>query len=66
MTIDEIRASDKPMLTVQDISEVLGAHPQWIRDTIKQTPERVGYHFTFSGNRILIPRVGFINWYEGR
>ncbi len=59
----EIRASDKEMLTAQDIAPVLGAHPQTIRETAKQAPERIGYPFTFSGNRMIIPRAGFINWY---
>ena len=65
MTMDEIRASDKDVLTVRDIAPVLGAHPQWIRTTAKETPERVGFPFAFSGNRMKIPREGFIRWMEG-
>ena len=65
MTMDEIRASDRDVLTVQDIAPVLGAHPQWIRTTARETPELIGYHFTFSGNRMIIPREAFIRWMDG-
>lgn len=65
MTIDEIRATDKPMLSPVDVAEVLGSDPQTIRLTAKMAPERVGYPFTFTGNRMKIPRIGFINWMEG-
>ena len=65
MTIDEIRATDKPMLSPVDVAGVLGSDPQTIRLTAKMAPERVGYPFTFTGNRMKIPRIGFINWMEG-
>ena len=65
MTMTEIRKSDKDVLTVADIAPVLGAHPQWIRTTAQETPELIGYPFTFSGKRMIIPRIGFINWFEG-
>ena len=66
MTMAEIRASNQDVLTVQDIAPILGAHPQWIRETAKQTPDLIGFPFCFIGNRMKIPRIGFINWYEGR
>ena len=65
MTFDEIRATDKTMLSPNDIAEVLGSNPQTITLTARMAPERVGYPFTFTGNRMKIPRVGFINWMEG-
>ena len=65
MTLDEIRATDKVMLSPTDISEVLGSDPMTIRLTAKMAPERVGYPFTFTGNRMKIPRIGFIRWMEG-
>lgn len=66
MTMEEIRASGKDVLTVADIAPVLGAHPQWIRKTAQDTPQLIGYPFTFTGNRMKIPREGFIRWMEGR
>lgn len=66
MTMAEIRACQKDTLTPQDIAPVLGAHPQWIRETARRTPELIGYPFTFSGNRMIIPAAGFINWFDGK
>lgn len=65
MTIAEIRASDADMLTAADIAPILGSDPQTIRLTAKKLPQYVGYPFTFVGNRMKIPRVGFIRWYDG-
>ena len=65
MTLTEIRVSDKPMLTAADIAELLGSDPQTIRISAKQQPELVGFPYTFVGNRMKIPRTGFLNWWEG-
>lgn len=66
MTMAQIRASDKETLTPQDIAQVLGAHPQWIRETARRTPELMGFRFTFSGKRMIIPRAAFVNWFDGK
>lgn len=66
MTWEEIKQSEQDMLTAQDIAPVLGAHPQWIRDAARQHPEWIGFPFAFIGTRMKIPRIGFINWMEGR
>ena len=66
MTVSEIRKSDKPMLSPVDIAEVIGSDPHTIRVTARQHPERIGYPFTFAGNRMKIPREAFIRWMEGR
>lgn len=60
MTLEEIRRSDKAFLTPGDIAPVLGSDPQTIRVTARTAPERVGYPFTFSGNRMKIPRLAFL------
>ena len=65
MTLDEMKRSDRPMLTPYDISEVLGSDPATIRLTAREFPERIGYPFTFTGNRMKVPRVAFIRWMEG-
>lgn len=66
LTMDEIRRSDKDLLTPQDISGVLRADPQTIRLSAREHPELVGYPFTFHGNAMKIPRSGFINWFDGK
>ena len=66
MTIDQIRASDKTMLTPADVADVLKRDPQSIRTAAKQRPELLGFNVTVIGSRTLIPRVGFLNWMDGR
>ncbi|MBQ9256202.1 MAG: hypothetical protein IJ181_03680 [Acidaminococcaceae bacterium] len=66
MTMNEIRNSEKDILTAYDISEVMGSKPQTIRLSAKQHPELIGYPFAFHGNRMKIPRIGFINWFDGK
>ena len=66
MTLDEIKASDKLMLTPADIATVLGADPQYIRLTARLHPERLGFNVAVIGTRTKIPRLGFLNWLEGR
>ena len=65
MTIDEIMASDRIMLTAADIAPILGSDPQTIRQTARKHPELIGFPFAFTGTRIKIPRIGFVRWYNG-
>lgn len=66
MTLAEIKQSDKDILTAADISDLMGSDPQTIRLSAKQHPEWIGYPFAFHGSTMKIPRIGFINWFEGR
>ena len=61
-TIADILASDKAFLTPDDVSGVLGSHPQTIRVTARQRPDLIGFEFTFSGNRMKIPRIPFLRF----
>lgn len=65
MTMNEIRETDKAMLTPADIADVLGSDPQTIRLMARQRPELVKFPYTFIGTRMKIPTAGFIRWYEG-
>ena len=65
-TIEEIRNSDKLFLTPDDICGVLGSHPQTIRVTARQCPDLLGFPFTFTGNRMKIPRIPFLRFLEGQ
>ena len=62
MTRKEILTSDKDMLTPYDIAPILRANPATLRMTARDFPERVKFPFMFSGNRMKIPRIGFIAW----
>ena len=64
-TLAELQASDKMFLTPAEISGVLGSDPQTIRVTARQRPDRIGFDFTFVGNRMKIPRSPFLRWVLG-
>lgn len=65
MTLEEIRASGKTVLTPGDVAEVLAADPQDIRLTAREHPERLGFSVAVIGTRTKIPRVAFLRWMEG-
>lgn len=62
MTLDEIKSSSKLFLSPTDVAPVLGSDAQTVRCTAVQRPELLGFPFTFSGNRMKIPRVPFLRW----
>ena len=66
MTLNDIRGLEKPFLTPTEVAGVLRSDPQTSRVTARTCPERVGFPFTFTGNRMKIPRIPFLNFMEGR
>lgn len=62
MTLSEIINSEKTFLIPADIALVLGSDPHTIRCTAHQRPELLGFPFTFSGNRMKIPRIPFLRF----
>jgi hypothetical protein len=62
MTLDEIRASDKAVLTPAEVAPVLGVNPQSIRAA---DPVDLGFPVIKLGTRTLIPRVPFLAVMEG-
>lgn len=66
MTLDEIKASDKTMLTPSDVCNVLGCAPYSINQQVKADPKSLGFPVMRSGNRVKIPRLAFIAFMEGR
>ena len=65
MTLDEIRKSDKEMLTPNDIAEVLGCDPHSIRQQAAENITQLGFPAAKICSRIKIPRIGFLKWLEG-
>lgn len=66
MTIEEIRASDKTMLTPKDVSLVLGCHPYSLNVQAKKDIKALGFPASLIGTRMRIPRVGFLRWLDGQ
>lgn len=65
MTLSEIKASDKPMLTPADVAGVLGVDAHSVRVAARLKPELLGFNVAVVGSRTLIPRVGFLRWMDG-
>ena len=62
MTIEELKKSEKAFLTPAEIAPVLQSDPQTLRVTARQRPDLLGFDFTFTGNRMKIPRLAFLRW----
>lgn len=62
MTLDEIRASDKAVLTPADVAEVLGCDAQDVRVQARMAPERLGFPVIIIKSRTKIPRVPFLRY----
>ena len=66
MTIEEIRMSAEPMLSPEDIADILGSNPATIRETVKQDPAALQpLQPIRTGNRVKFPRERFLWWYYG-
>ena len=65
MTLNEIKASDKVMLTPADVAEALGVDAQGIRVMAHEQPERLGFPVVVcgrNGRAVRIPRVAFLKF----
>jgi len=62
MTIEDIRNSEKILLSPADVSAVTGMDPQTLRVTARQNPSAIGFPFMFNGSRMKIPRIPFLRW----
>ena len=65
MTLDEIRASDKPYLIPSDVAGVLGCDPHAIRLAARDCPEKLGFPVIVIKSRTRIPRLPFLRFMEG-
>lgn len=66
MTLDEIKACDKPTLTPADIADVLNADPQDIRVQARTAPEKLGFPVIIIKSRTKIPRLPFLRYMSGQ
>lgn len=65
MTIEDIKGSDKVMLTPAEVADVLGVDAQGIRIIAREQPERLGFPVTVvgrGGHGVRIPRVPFLRF----
>lgn len=65
MTLEEIKAMDREMLTPAIVAKVIGCDPYGITLQARQCPEALGFPVVVIGNRTKIPRRAFIKFMEG-
>ena len=65
MTLEQIKESNKDILTCADVSEVLKCNPYSLHIQAQQKPETLGFPVICIGNRVKIPRIPFLNFMEG-
>lgn len=65
MSLDDIRAMTKEVITPGVAAKVLGCDPMWIRLVARKDPARLGFPTICMGNRVKIPRLAFIRFMEG-
>lgn len=66
MTLDDVKAIPREYLIPREVAEVLGTDGQSIRVWARQCPEGLGFPTVCVGNRVKIPKAGFIAYMEGR
>ena len=65
MTIAEIEASPKEMLTCTDVAEILCAQAYTIHLTAELRPELLGFPVIMMGRRVKIPKRPFLKFIKG-
>jgi len=65
MTLEQIKAIDREYLLPREVAEVLGTTGQGIRVWARQRPEGLGFPTICVGNRVKIPKAGFIAYMTG-
>lgn len=66
MTLEDIKAMDREMLTPEIVGKVIGVSPQTIRVAARQKPFLLGFPVVVIGSRVHIPRRPFIKIMEGK
>lgn len=64
MTVNDLRTMTRECLTPAIVASVIGGDPHIIRTKAKEG--KLEYPYFFSGNRLKIPRLAFINFMEGK
>ena len=62
MTIEELKGSDKEVLTAADVAGVLGCKPYSIIVQAKTAPAALGFPVSVIGSRVKIPRIPFLKF----
>lgn len=66
MTLEDLEALDREMLTPADVAPILGYNPQTIRTAAREAPWQLKFPFVMIGSRMKIPKTAFVAWMRGR
>ena len=64
MTLEDLKASEEPLLTPAQVAEVMHINPHVIRLMAKAG--ELPFPYIRYGSRTKIPRLGFIKWMEAK
>lgn len=65
MTFEQIKQSNKDMLTCADVAGILKCNAYQLHMQAQQRPEMLGFPVIRIGNRVKIPRIPFLKFIEG-
>lgn len=65
MTLLDIKALQKDVLTCKEVSGILKCSEQTLHMQAQEKPETLGFPVICIGNRVKIPRIAFIRYMEG-
>lgn len=65
MTIKDIEQMKDEVLTAAMVAPLLKADPTSIRKQAQADPAKLGFPVAVVGNRVKIPKAGFIAWFNG-
>lgn len=63
--LNQIEASDKPILLPSQVATILGTDANTVRLMARQMPERLGFPVIVMKSRVKIPRLPFIKFIKG-
>lgn len=62
MTLQELKESEKILITAADVADVMSCDPQDIRNQASIDPTMLGFPVCRVGTRTKIPRIPFLRW----
>ena len=64
--LQDLRDMEDDVITPAIAADVLHCTGFLLGQMCQNEPEKVHFPFQCIGNKTIIPRIGFINWFEGR
>ena len=66
LCLQDLREMTEDTITPAIAGDVLGCTGFLLGRMCHEEPEKIQFNFQCIGNKTIIPRLGFINWMEGR